>query len=79
MSKEDMFYLMTHLTHFIYGYMISDVAMDNRENERRNPLSPLQWLLPISSKDCTYYGLCYTSYGPLAGMRNSSMGPRGGG
>ena len=27
------------------------------------------------SQDDTYHGLCYTSRGPLAGTRNSSMGP----
>ena len=26
-------------------------------------------------QDNTYHGLCYTSYGALAGTRNSSMGP----
>ena len=26
-------------------------------------------------QDSTYHGLCYTSHGTLAGMRNSSMGP----
>ena len=34
-------------------------------------------LLYVSShrQDSTYHGLCYTSCGALAGMRNSSMGP----
>ena len=26
-------------------------------------------------QDNTYHGICYTSCGALAGMRNSSMGP----
>ena len=74
---KEMFYLTTHSTHFIYGYMASD-------SERENPLSQQGLLFPISSKgsficiirqDDTYHGLCYTSRGVLAGTRNSSMGP----
>ena len=38
-----MFYLTTHSTHFIYGYMASD-------NERGNPLPKHGLLFPISSK-----------------------------
>ena len=30
---------------------------------------------PSHRQDSTYHGLCYTSRGVLAGMRNSSMGP----
>ena len=30
---------------------------------------------PSHRKDSTYHGLCYTSCGAMAGMRNSSMGP----
>ena len=30
---------------------------------------------PSHRQDSTYHGLCYTSRGALAGMRNSSMGP----
>ena len=30
---------------------------------------------PSHRQDSTYHGLCYTSCGTLAGMRNSSMGP----
>ena len=38
---------------------------------RRKPHQPHGLLFPISSKDNTCHGLCYT----LAGTRNSSMGP----
>ena len=31
--------------------------------------------VPSHRQDSTYHGLCYTSCGALAGMRNSSMGP----
>ena len=30
---------------------------------------------PSHRQDSTYHGLCFTSRGTLAGMRNSSMGP----
>ena len=30
---------------------------------------------PSHRQDSTYYGLCYTSCGTLAGTRNRSMGP----
>ena len=67
---KEMFYLMTHSTHFIYSYMASD-------SERGNLLPPLHGLLfPISSKGsfiCTYHILCYTSRGALSGMRYCSM------
>ena len=51
-----MFYLITHSTHFIYGYMVSDIIMvkDHSDSERANPL-PLHGLLfPISSKVSFY-------------------------
>ena len=46
-----MFSLTTHSTHFIYGYMTSDLMVkDHSDSERGNPL-PLHGLLfPISSK-----------------------------
>ena len=60
------------------------VSEDHSDNERGNPLSPLDGLLfPISSKgfcyapshthDSTYHSLCYTSRGALAGMRNQVL------
>ena len=82
-GRKEMFYLTTHSTHFIYGYMASDMVKDHSDSEKGNPLLPHGLLFPISSKgsfichrqDNTYHGLCYTSSGALAGMRNSSMGP----
>ena len=41
-----MFYLTTHSTHFIYGYMGSDIK-DHSDSERGNLLS---LLFPISNK-----------------------------
>ena len=66
-------------------YGVGHMVKDHSDSERGNPL-PLHGLLfPIKSKgsfictihreNSTYHGLCYTSRGALAGMRNSSMGP----
>ena len=74
-----MFYLTTHSTHFIYGYMVKD----HLDSERRNPLPPHGLLFPLEARvilhasshiqNDTYHGLCYTSRGALAGARNSSV------
>ena len=83
-GRKEMFYLTTHSTHFIYGYMASDImGKDHYDSEKGNPLPPHRLLFPISSKgsfyapshrqDSTYHGLCYTSRGSLAGTRNSSV------
>ena len=61
-----MFYLTTHSTHIIYGYMASDMVKDHYDNEKGNLLPPHRLLFPINS---TYHGLCYTSRGALAGTR----------
>ena len=44
-----MFYLTTHSTHFIYGYMASDIWYQS-DSERGNPLPPHGLLFPINSK-----------------------------
>ena len=38
-SRKEMFYLTTHSTHFIYGYMASDIIMvkDHSGSEKGNP------------------------------------------
>ena len=41
-----MFYLTTHSTHFIYGYM----ASDHSDSEKGNPLPPHRLLLSINRK-----------------------------
>ena len=60
---------------------------DHSDNKTGNLLLPLNGLLfPISSKgsficnnlNSAYQGHCYTSYGILAGMRNSSVSALGG-
>ena len=81
-----MFYLTTHSTHFIYGYMASDIWLRTilivRKETRCRHIGysfrlTARALLyaPSHRQDSTYHGLCYTSCGALVGMRNSSMGP----
>ena len=76
-GRKEMFYLMTHSTHFIYGYM----ASDHSDSERGNPLPPHRLSFRLAARvilyasshrqDNTYHGLCYTSCGALAGTRNN--------
>ena len=85
-GRKEMFYLTMHLTHFNYGYMVSDIWQRTIQIERGNPLPPHGLLFPIRSKGSfictiphgirTYHGLCYTSRGALAGMRNKSENKR---
>ena len=81
-----MFYLTTHSTHFIYGYMASDIWLRTilivRKETRCRHIGCSYQLTarvllyaPSHRQDNTYHGLCYTSRGALAGTRNSSMGP----
>ena len=81
-----MFYLTTHSTHFIYGYMASDIWLRTilivRKETRCCHIGYSYRLTarvliyaPSHRQDSTYHGLCYTSRGALAGTRNSSMGP----
>ena len=58
------------------------MVKDHSDSEKGNPLLPHRLLFPrvllyapSHRQDSTYHGLCYTSCGALAGMRNSSMGP----
>ena len=84
--EREIFYLTTHSTHFIYGYMASDIWLRTilivRKETRCRHIGysyrlTVRVLLyaPSHRQDNTYHGLCYTSRGALAGMRNSSMGP----
>ena len=49
-KKKEMFYLTMHSTHFIYGYMASDMVKDDSDSKRGNPLPPQRLLFPISCK-----------------------------
>ena len=85
--EREMFYLTTHSTHFIYGYMASDIWLRTilivRKETRCRHIGYSYRLAarvllyaPSRRQDSTYHGLCYTSRGALAGTRNSSMGVR---
>ena len=78
--EREMFDLTTHSTHFIYGYMASDIwlwtiLIVRKEtrcrhigNSYRLTASVLLYA-PSHRQDNTYHGLCYTSRGALAGTR----------
>ena len=81
-----MFYLTTHSTHFIYGYLTSGIWLRTiliaREETRCRHMgysfrlaARVLLYAPSHRQDSTYHSLCYTSRGALAGTRNSSMGP----
>ena len=82
LRQRKMFYLTTHSTHFIYGYMVSDIWLRTilivrKETRCRHigysyRLTARVLLYPPSHRQDS---LCYTSCGALAGTRNSSMGP----
>ena len=79
-------YITTHSTHFIYGYMASDIWLRTilivRKETRCRHIGYSYRLTarvllyaPSNRHYNTYHVLCYTSGGALAGTRNSSMGP----
>ena len=74
-GRKEMFYLTTHSTHFIYGYMALDHADSERGNRHMGYCFRVaaRVLLYVSShrQDNTYHGLCH---GALDGKRNRSMG-----
>ena len=81
--EREMFYLTTHSTHFIYGYMASDIWLRTilivRKETRCRHIGYSYRLTarvllyaPSHRQDNTYHGLCCTSRGALAGTRNSS-------
>ena len=71
-GRQEMFYLTTHSTHFIYGYMVSDMRLRTilivrKETRCRHIGYSLQLTArvllyaPSHRQDSTYHGLCYTS------------------
>ena len=85
-GRKEMFYFTTHSTHFIYGYMASDIWLRTIQIAREETrcrhtgysfrlTAKVVLYAPSHRQDSTYNGLCYTSRGALAGSRNSSMGP----
>ena len=84
--EREMFYLTMHSTHFIYGYMASDIWLRTILIVRKEICchhigysyrltARVLLYAPSHRQDNTYHSLCYTSRGALAGTRNSSMGP----
>ena len=78
--EREMFYLTTHSTHFIYGYMASDIWLRTilivRKETRCRHIGYSYRLTarvllyaPSHRQDNTYHSLCYTSRGALAGTR----------
>ena len=73
-----MLYLTTHSTHFIYGYMASDIWLKTILSVRKETrcrhigysyrlTARVLLYAPSHRQDSTYHGLCYTSRGALAG------------
>ena len=74
-----MFYLTTHSTHFIYGYMASDIRLRTILIVRKETLcrhigyslrltARVLLYAPSHRQDSTYHGLCYTSQGIFGGI-----------
>ena len=85
--EREMLYLTTHSTHFIYGYMASDIWLRTILIVRKETCchhigysyrltARVLLYAPSHRQDNTYHSLCYASRGALAGMRNSSMKDR---
>ena len=79
--EREMFYLRTHSTHFIYGYMASDIWLRTILIVRKETCcrhigysyrltARVLVYAPSHRQDNTYHGLCYTSCGALAGTRS---------
>ena len=80
-GRKEIFYLTTHSTYFIYGYMASDHSDSEKGNRCRHIgysfrlTARVLLYAPSHRQDSTYHGpLLHTSRGALAGTRNSSVG-----
>ena len=84
--EREMFYLTTHSTHFIYGYMASDIWLRTILIVRKETrcchigysyrlAARVLLYAPSHRQDSTYHGLCYTSRGALAGTNAWMMSP----
>ena len=82
--EREMFYLMMHSSHFIYGYMASDKLLRTSLIVTKDTCcrhigysfrlaARVLLYAPSNRQDSTYHGLCYTNRGALVGTRNSSM------
>ena len=79
-GEREMFYLTTHSTHFIYGYMASDIWLSTILIVRKETCcrhigysyrltARVLLYAPSHRQDNTHHSLCYTSCGALAGTR----------
>ena len=79
-----MVYLTTHSTHFIYGYMASDIWTIQIAREETRCRSYMGYSLRLAARvllyasshrqDNTYHDLCHTSRGALAETRKNLNG-----
>ena len=86
-GRKEMFYLTTHSTHFIYGYMASDIWLRTilivkKETRCRHIGYSLRLAArvllyaPSHRQDNTYHGLCYTSRGVEIAPVSKHMTPK---
>ena len=78
-NRKEMFYLTMHSTHFIYGYMVSDIWLRTILIVRKETCRHIGYSFRLAARvllyapshrqDSTYHILCYTSHGALAGTR----------
>ena len=72
LGRKEMFYLTTHSTHFIYGYMASDIWQRTTQIVREETCchhmgysfrltARVLLYAPSHRQDNTYHDLCYTS------------------
>ena len=80
-GRKEMFYLTTHSTHFIYGYMASNIWLRTILIARKETYchhigysfrlaARVLLYAPSHRQDSIYHSLCYTSRGALVGTRN---------
>ena len=83
-ERKEMFYLTTHSTHFIYGYMASDIWLRTILIVRKETCcrhigysyrltARVLLYTPSLRQDSTYHGLCYTSRGALAKTKREEI------
>ena len=83
-KEGNVFYLTMHSTHFIYGYMASDIWLRTilivrKETRCRHIGYSLRLTArvllyaPFHRQDSTYHSLCYTSRGALAATTHRTM------
>ena len=76
-GRKEMFYLTAHSTHFIYGYMASDIWLRTILIKRKETCCRhMGYSFRLAARVLLYAPqACYTSRGALDGTKNSSMGP----